>query len=69
MKMSEKDRKAWAAWSNAASSADLAHFREVGDVPRCSHCQARMNFQRAPLDKGVWCCLHCEGGDVIHTTE
>jgi len=63
------DTKAWAAWSKEASPADLCYFREVGNVPRCSHCSERMHFQRAPLDKGVWCCTHCEGGDVIYTSE
>lgn len=63
--MTEKSEKAWAAWSKAANRADLRYFAEVGDFPVCTHCGEIMHFQRAPLDKGLICCTHCDAGDVI----
>ena len=63
--MTDKAEKAWAAWSRAASGADLAYFQEVGDFPVCTHCGELMHFQRDPFDKGLIVCTHCEGGDAI----
>ncbi len=59
------DTDAWAAWSKEASPADMRYFAEVGAFPKCSHCGEIMNFQKPPLDQGLICCTHCDGGDTI----